>query len=73
MGGSIGGGHQQTRYSIDESYESTNKHEKYKIEYHPKKQNTITRKQSKVNTLVNSLMNSSSSITNTNNHLMVSQ
>ena len=46
---------------IDESYETSKN--KYKIEYQPAKQQAITRKQSKVNTLVNSLMASSNNTT----------
>ena len=46
---------------IDESYEATQA--KYKIEYKPAKNIANTRKQSKVNTLVNSLMSSSHNTT----------
>ena len=39
---------------IDESYEATKN--RYKIDFQPGKNLAITRKQSKVNTLINSLM-----------------
>lgn len=45
---------------IDESYDGS---KKFKIEYHPSKNSAITRKQSKVNTLVNSLVSSSNNTT----------
>ncbi len=56
----------QYRIMQDESYEtakSTSNGKQFKIEYQPAQKHTLTRKQSKVSTLVNSLMSTGNNTT----------